>query len=419
MKILWLCNMAPGAIREVIGRENRGALWMDHVFHDLKKMNFSVRVLFADQNTVNGELDALRSYASYAEGKAHVYTAKLENVFLKELLAYHPDVVHIWGTEYGHSLAMVNAAEKAGCLDKVVISIQGMCSVIARHYSEGIPAAVQRSNTFRDLVMRNNLQQQQRRFWLRGEMEVKALKKVHHVIGRTDWDKACTTQINPQVQYHFCNETLRQEFYDGQWSYVDCKKHQIFASGCDYPVKGFHYLLEAAGQIVKSYPDMEIVVAGLNPFPRKGWQEKLRMSVYAGYMTKLIRKNGLEGKVRVAGFLDADRMRQEYLQANVFVMPSTIENSPNSLGEAMVLGVPCVAGNVGGIADMMSHKKEGFVYQSTAPYMLAYYIMKVFAMGDRAEALGEAARERAAKTHSPEENLKHLVEIYHRICGGQ
>ena len=59
----------------------------------------------------------------------------------------------------------------------------------------------------------------------------------------------------------------------------------------------------------------------------------------------------MEDKIEFLGRLSAEGMKQAYLDANVFVMPSTIENSPNSLGEAMLLGVPCVAADVGGVAE--------------------------------------------------------------------
>ncbi len=419
MRVMWLCNMAPGAVRVATGGANRGALWMDHVFNDLRKLDMQIRVLYADKaETVDGHLDSLCGYASYIEGEPHIYMQELETRFAEELSRFSPDIIHIWGTEYGHTLAMVNAAEKTGYLDKVVVSIQGLCSVIARHYAEGIPYRVQYGNTFRDFIKRNSIRDQRRRFILRGELEVAALKKVKHVIGRTDWDEACTTQLNPEVQYHFCNETLREEFYEGRWTFGGCKKQRIFASSCEYPVKGFHYLLEAMSLVLKQYPDAEIVVSGADPFPRKDRFEKLRKSVYAKYMLNLIGKYHLEGKVKVLGFLDAAQMREEFLQTNVFVLPSTIENSPNSMGEAMVLGVPCVASDVGGVANMITHKKEGYVYQSTAPYMLAHYIMEVFSKGEQAEVMGAAARERAVKTHNPEQNLNTLLQIYEGICGG-
>ena len=412
---MWLCNMAPGAIRDVTGGVDRGALWMDHVLDDLRTHELTIRVLYASAETADGELDKQVSFASFAEKEAHFYTSELESVFSQELKIYQPDIIHIWGTEYGHTLAMVNAADMLGYLDRVVVSIQGLCSVIAKHYCEGIPIKVQRSNTFRDFIKRNSLRAQQNKFKMRGEMEVRALQKVRHIIGRTDWDKACTTQINPRVQYHYCNETLRKEFYIGEWDYATCDKHSIFCSSGEYPVKGLHYVLEALHIVSKVYPDVKLKVSGANPFPKKDLLEKLRYGVYAKHLQNLVSKYGLQDKLEFTGFLGAERIREEYLKANVFVSASTIENSPNSLGEAMMLGVPCVASDVGGVANLISHKKEGFVYQSTAPYMLAYYIMEVFNMQDDAMPLGKVARKKAALTHSPEVNCRRLMEIYGEI----
>ena len=109
-------------------------------------------------------------------------------------------------------------------------------------------------------------------------------------------------------------------------------------------------------------------------------------------------------------------MKQQFLSANVFVLPSTIENSPNSLGEGMLLGVPCVSSLSGGVATMMEHNKEGFIYQSTAPYMLAHYVNKVFSMEEKAENLGAAAKIHAEKTHAPDTNLNRLLEIYEELA---
>ena len=82
----------------------------------------------------------------------------------------------------------------------------------------------------------------------------------------------------------------------------------------------------------------------------------------------------------------------------------------------MLLGVPCVASDVGGVTTMMTHEKEGYVYQSTAPYMLSHYIKTVFALEEQAEALGQAAKAHARRTHDPEKNLQDLLEIYRSLA---
>lgn len=412
MRILWLCNLMPGKVREALeGKPNAGGLWVDSVLDGLRREGETIHILCPGGGN-RGALDEKCGFATFREGLPYVYLPELEERFEEEIRIFQPEVIHVWGTEYGHTLAMMNAAEKSGMLAHTAISIQGLCSVYAGHYAEGVPNRVQRGNTFRDLVRRDNILGQQKKFALRGELEVQALQKARHIIGRTRWDRACTRAVNPQAEYHFCNETLREPFYTGRWRYEACGQHRIFASSCAYPVKGFHYLLEAFGRISQDYPDAVLAVPGRNFLTAS----KLRRTNYQKYLGQLARRYGVADKIEFLGSLSAEQMKREYLSANVFVLPSTIENSPNSLGEAMLLGTPCVAADVGGVTDLLNADKEGFVYPSTASYMLAYYIGEVFRMGQKGEEMGQAAREHAAQTHDMEKNLKTLLEIYRRIA---
>ena len=414
MKLLWLCNLAPGAVQETLSGKKTSGLWVDQVLAGLRRQNMTIRIL-CPGNGGDGRVDAECTYSTFSVGLPYVYRPELEARFAAELRRFAPDVIHIWGTEYAHTLAMVNAAEGTGLLDRVVIHIQGLCSTYSGHYAEGVPYAVQKSATFRDLLRRDNILQQKEKFARRGELEVMALRKVRHVIGRTHWDEACTSLINPDAVYHFCNETLREDFYEGRWQYAGCRRHRVFASSCVYPVKGFHYLLEAFGQVVKTYPDATLAVPGESFLKAKGLKQKLRRSSYQKYLAKLARQYHLEDRIEFLGNLSAGEMKAEYLKANAFVLPSTIENSPNSLGEAMLLGAPCIASDVGGVTTMLEHKKEGLVYQSSAPYMLAHAIKTVFSMEEEAAVLGAAARAHAAQTHDPEKNLRDLLAIYREI----
>ena len=95
--------------------------------------------------------------------------------------------------------------------------------------------------------------------------------------------------------------------------------------------------------------------------------------------------------------------------------PSTIENSPNSLGEAMLLGVPCISSDVGGVKNMLVHNLEGYIYQADAPYMIAYYVKKVFNDANCALIISKNAKSHAGKTHNRDENLKILLKIYREL----
>lgn len=412
MKLLWLCNMAPGAVQAAMDGKKTSGLWVDHVLSDLRKEDLQLHIL-CPGNGQRGRLDDKCSFACFPKGDAHVYTPAQEPFFRKELEAFGPDVIHIWGSEYGHTLAMVRVCGEKGLLNHTVVSIQGLCSIYAPHYAEGVPERVQRRSTFRDFLQRDNIRNQQKKFILRGDMERQAMALVRHVIGRTDWDRACAELLSPEAEYHFCNETLREEFYRDGWSWDTCEKHRIFASSCVYPIKGFHYLLEAMPIILRRYPDTVISVTG-GSFFADSFLGRLRQQMYFRYLQRFCKRNGLTDKIEFLGQLNAEAMKRAFLDANVFVLPSTIENSPNSLGEAMLLGVPCVASDVGGVTNML-HPGEGYVYPSTAPYMLAHDIMEVFAMEDRAAELGAAARAHARKTHDPEKNLRDLLAIYREM----
>ena len=414
MKLLWLCNSAPSVVRSHIsGKPMGGVNWVDHVLSGLRQQGFTVRVLYRGTGEP-GVIDETCSYAAISETPAHRYVPELEERFREEIRTFRPDVIHSWGVEYHHALAMVNAAEAEGKLPNMVASIQGLCRFLAGHYTDGIPETVCRRSTFRDLLRKDNILQQQEKFARRGQLETKALEKLQHVIGRTRWDHGCALGIHPQITYHFCNETLRENFYEGHWNYDACERHRIFASSCAYPIKGFHYLLEAFARVVKDYPDATLAVTG-DSFLTKDLKGKLRQGSYEVYLASLAKKYHLEEKLVFLGHLSAENMKQAYLASNVFVLPSTLENSPNSLGEAMLLGVPSVAADVGGVRDLMVHGAEGILYGSGDVPALAQGILELFALEDRAAALGEAARAHARKTHDPDRNLQDLIRIYNEI----
>ena len=247
----------------------------------------------------------------------------------------------------------------------------------------------------------------------RAVSEIEELKIVNNVIGRTTWDEACVKFINKEIRYFFCNETLRKEFYEGKWELNKCKKHTIYVSQAGKPLKGFHKLIDALKIVVESYPDVKVNVGGTNVIN----SSFLRGSGYGLYLKKLIRQNKLSDNINFLGDLTAEEVKQYLLSSNLFVSTSAIENSSNSLGEAMLLGVPCIASDVGGVTDMITHKQEGFVYPFDDSNLLAFYIIKVFADERIANNISLNGRIHAQKTHDENVNNEVLLKIYKRLQG--
>lgn len=304
-----------------------------------------------------------------------------------------PDIVHIIGTEREHNLKMFEIVGKNNCL----ISITGMVSFIAQHYYGGVPKEIWLKKSLGDILRKGGPIAEQKRFVKYGINEQRLIREARYIMGRTTWDYACVKQINPGCDYIYCGEILNNIYMQNKWTIEKSKQHRIFVSQGSYPLKGLHMLLEAFPIIVKQYPDAEIYVAGVDILEMKNVKDYIKRTTYAQYLKRLIKKYGIEEKIHFTGSLNANGMLEQYLKSNVFVLPSAIENSPNSLGEAMILGVPCVASCVGGVQDMICDRENGFIYPFDEPYMLAYYICQIFANPELAKAMGEKASESARK----------------------
>lgn len=323
---------------------------------------------------------------------------------------YKPNVVHIHGTEYSHGLSYV---DECGA-DNVVVSIQGMTSVYARYYHQGISkCGILRNITARDILKGGTLQGY-RNFIKRGRYERELLEKVNNIIGRTSWDRSHAWAINPKAKFHVCNETLRSEFYEGEWSYEGCDKHSIFVSQASYPIKGVHMLLQALPLVLRQFPDTVVRIAGADvTYSSATWKERLKQTDYGKYIQKLIKRHQLSSHVFFTGALDATQMKNEYLKANVFVSPSSIENSPNSLGEAQMLGVPCISSYVGGTMDMIVNADCGYLYRFEETEMLAYKICEIFT--NSADFDSQAMIAEAKSRHNPANNASQLLAIYREM----
>ena len=407
MRILWLTNIEIPIISRHLGNKTEvyGG-WLEETANLLlKEPNTSLMILYPSANKKDGNIRNL-SFSTF--------TGKENSDFFYEILKrYNPDVIHVWGTEFKHTLELVDAAKATGYIDNLVISIQGLVSIYAMHYCLGLPSKVINHKTIHELIRGNNIAQGKRDFEIRGKYEASAIKKAVHVIGRTDFDYAATKMINPSIHYHYCNETLRPQFYGSSWNYEKIEPYSIFISQCSYPVKGFHFAVKALNIIKKKYPDAHIYTTGPNILEKN--KDILRRGSYHQYISQLIYEYGLEKNISFLGFLDAASMKEQYLKANVVVSPSTIENSSNSIGEAMILGCPVISSDVGGIKVLLEHNKEGLIYQADADYMLAYSVNRVFSDSIFASQLGVSAQKRAYMTHDPEKNYNNLISIYSSI----
>lgn len=427
MRVLWVCNIMLPVIARALGRDcSNKEGWLAGLLDNLMAKGSQVELGVAfpvgpGEEMLRGETSGVRYYG-FRENtkKPENYDPGLERDMQEIMQDFQPELLHCFGTEYPHTLAAVRAY---GRPRNTLIGIQGLCAVYADAYMANMPREICRMITFRDCVKRDGLLRQQEKFRRRGQWEQEAVRLTGHVAGRTDWDRYWTAKWNPTAQYHVLQETLRPVFYQGQWRFENCRRHSIFMSQGDYPIKGLHYMLEAMPAVLEKYPDAHLFVAG-NCLLRKGFAAGLKISAYGKYLEKQIKEYGLAEHISFLGSLTGEQMKEQYLRCNTYVCVSSIENSPNSLGEAMLLGVPVAAGLTGGIGSMIA-PDEGWLFPgfsgeesgerkriSTA---LGQSVLEVFAQGDQVVERTEKARIHARRTHDGENNLMQLVELYGQL----
>jgi len=106
-----------------------------------------------------------------------------------------------------------------------------------------------------------------------------------------------------------------------------------------------------------------------------------------------------------------------YNVADVFVLPSLQENLPNTGLEAMACGTPCVAFNIGGMSDLIEHKKTGYLAKPYESEDLARGIAWVLENEGRYQKLSSNARKKAEQEFGMELQAQRFVMLYKELLG--
>jgi glycosyltransferase involved in cell wall biosynthesis len=180
------------------------------------------------------------------------------------------------------------------------------------------------------------------------------------------------------------------------------------------PLKGLHILLKALQIVKRIYPGVKLLVPGM-AVSKDG--KFLFVDGYAKYIKSLIRKLELDKNVIFLGRLECRQLIESMLKSHIAVIPSAIEGTSLILREAMFLGLPSIASFRGGMADFISDKKSGYLYDFPEFSYLANRILDLFKNDAIANGFSKEAIIQAKKAHNREENPRKLIEMYRSING--
>ncbi|MCW8801928.1 MAG: glycosyltransferase family 4 protein [Candidatus Bathyarchaeota archaeon] len=175
----------------------------------------------------------------------------------------------------------------------------------------------------------------------------------------------------------------------------------ILCVGRLVPQKGVEYFIRAIPLIAKKYPEAKFIIVG------EGWSRDL--------LEAEAQASGYANKIAFTGFASDKQVIELMTSADVLVVPSIYEPFGIVALEGMATGVPVVASQVGGLAEVIDHDKTGVFVYPRSPESLAWGIDKVLSDPDHAKMLTKNAKEKLHKAYSWEAVAMKTVEVYKKV----
>ncbi len=416
MRVLWTVNLIPAAVSAKLGKTSEvlGG-WVEAMADKLSKNgNIELGIVCKCEENLD--------FCEVINGVTYFSLHYTPSTPLDELCSkcdkilseFTPDIVHIEGTEFLHARAMQISAKAKSI--PAVISLQGILNGQYSYQCGQLPIDDMMFSSSMTNILAAWLLHLRKTRWYKPRMksEKEIIKNAEYILGRTTWDRAHSYAINPNAKYYPCSRILREPFYKQSWDIGKIERHSIYIGNGYHALKGVHFVVEALPYLIKEYPDIKVYVAGYKPYQENDKRSFLKKG-YGSYLKKLIYDLGVQEHIEFTGPLKAQQVAEKLSTVNAYVLCSTIENSPNTLGEAMMVGTPCVAAYVGGVSDMAQDGKEALFYRNDDPKLLAWNLKKIFDNDDLALSFSEAGKKKARFTHDAQRNAQMLLDAYSDI----
>jgi len=410
MKVLWFTGSQPPA---VTGKPTVGLAWQERLRQALEEYHPEIELAIASIGS--------KDYAPFRQGNASyynilrtptpdlgVYRNVLNNWrhyrynydeierYLEIVREVSPDVVMYYGGE--NPFALISG--KLECPS--ILNIQGLITAVAKHYFDGITRPELLSLLFsRDFLRGTGMIH---RWWyINGYLKIerKVYRACNVFTGRTAWDRELIEKLHPGARYYHCDEILAKPFYPEVWNPEHVSKDLIFTTSSNALFKGPVSLVRGVAELKKRGRKIGLRIAGTDSSSEAG-----------RFIRKIIQENQLEGQIELLGRIPHENIIEEMKKATLFVLPTHMDVGSQSLCEAMMLGMPCIGSNAGGITTTILDGVNGLIYPHKDISALADTVEQLLDHPDQAEKLGLAARETALKRHDPRTVSDRMAEIY-------
>lgn len=414
MKVLWFTINPSGATEYLKPNEPHGG-WMSSLEKELKKTpNIEIHVCFYWNTVLEAfEYKNVFYHPVYRKNTKTKLQRLLNRLFffqndkieilklLDVVNDVNPDVIHIHGAEENFGLL------QKYCNINSVVSIQSILSPYLIKYYSGISKFSAFWNEgIKSKLLVNSAQYNYRLTKRNAIREIEIYNFTKNVIGRTNWDKRISRLLAPNSNYYIGNEILRESFYNNRWNknnFDSCFKIVTTMSGGLY--KGLETIVETA-RLLKQ-----------NNFNSFTWTVvgQSESSSISKLVKKWLKINFDELNIKLVGLKTEIELVDILVNSDVYCQVSHIENSPNSVCEAMLLGMPIIASFAGGTDSIIENNIEGVLLQDGDSFSFAGAIIEMFGNFDKSKILANNAFIRANNRHNTQNIVNELLNTYNTV----
>lgn len=319
-----------------------------------------------------------------------IYDKEYLDKYISIINLIQPDLIHIHGTENSFSSILHHTNIP------VVVSIQGIINAI---YSK-------LNDITHSYSLDWKLRITQQRFKAMAFIERKYSNEIKYIISKSVWNSRISTLMAPNAKIWQINNILREQFYLNNWNNNNLDREMIVLTTTlsDGVLKGFDVITKIA-ELLHSYEiKFEWRIIGID----------INSRVVSSAKRK-VQNNLSKFNIKLIGRLNESELINALLDATFYITCSRMENSPNNLNEALMLGIPTIASYSGGTGTFINDTEDGILVQDGDVYGFAGAIVWLFNHPNIAIAMSKAARERALLRHKKENIGENVLNVYKSI----
>lgn len=195
------------------------------------------------------------------------------------------------------------------------------------------------------------------------------------------------------------NNPISESFFSSSWL---PRKGRIFMCSRIIPLKNIMGAIEAFSIVAREIEFSELIIAG--NYDKKYFTE----------CQKCVEKHCLSNRVCFVGSLTIDGVINELKSANLFMLPSFQEVAPLSLIEAMAVGVPAIASNVGGIKHILKDGQSGYLVSPYDVESMAQFAIQLIESSELAYSMSCEAK-RISRSFMASSVARETMDVYDEI----